>query len=78
MLPGGEVKISISLGPNLVGVPDVFRKSEADARAALEKAGLKVQVVYERGTPVFGLVSQQSQPGGTKVPRGSTVTITVY
>ncbi|KDS92749.1 hypothetical protein DHOM_09475 [Dermabacter hominis 1368] len=78
VLPGSEVKISISLGPNLVGVPDVFRKSEADARAALEKAGLKVQVVYERGTPVFGLVSQQSQPGGTKVPRGSTVTITVY
>ncbi len=77
-LPGSEVKVSISLGPNLVDVPDVFRKSEADARAALEGAGLKVDVVYERGTPVFDLVSQQSQPGGTKVPRGSTVTITVY
>ncbi|WP_238638339.1 Stk1 family PASTA domain-containing Ser/Thr kinase [Dermabacter sp. HSID17554] len=77
-LPGSEVKVSISLGPNLVDVPDVFRKSEADARAALEGAGLKVEVVYERGTPVFDLVSQQSQPGGTKVPRGSTVTITVY
>lgn len=77
-LPGSEVRLSISLGPDLVDVPDVFRKSEADARSALESAGLKVEVVYERGTPVFDLVSQQSQPGGTKVPRGSSVTITVY
>lgn len=75
---GDTVSLVISQGPEMVTVPDVFKKSEADARSALEAAGLKVSVSYDKGEPAFGLVYQQSQKGGTKVAKGSTVTISVF
>ena len=62
----------------MVKVPDVFQKPEAEAKAALEAAGLKPSVQYDRGKPVLGLVYQQSVAGGQEAERGSTVTINVF
>lgn len=75
---GDTVELVISAGPEMVAVPDVFRKPEAEARSTLEGAGFTVQVRYDRGEPVFGLVYQQSTAAGTKAAKGSTITIDVF
>lgn len=75
---GDTVNLVISQGPEMVTVPDVFKKSEADARSALDAAGLKVSVEHPKGDPAFGLVYQQSATAGDQVAKGSTVTISVF
>lgn len=75
---GDTVRIVTSLGPEMVTVPDVFRQSEADARATLEAAGFAVTVQHDRGEPVFGLVYEQSAAAGSELAKGSTITITVF
>ncbi len=76
---GDTVTLVTSLGPpEMVTVPDVFRKSEADARSALESAGFTVNVEYENDDPVFDLVYQQSAEAGSELAKGSTITITVF
>lgn len=75
---GQEVSIVVSQGPEMLTVPNVFQKPEAEAKAELEAAGFTVSVVYDRGTPIFGLVYQQSTAGGAQAPRDSTITINVF
>lgn len=75
---GDTVHLVVSLGPEMVKVPDVFRTEEAEAKAKLEAAGLKVSVVHDKGEPVFGLVYEQSAAAGKELPKGSTVTIKVF
>jgi eukaryotic-like serine/threonine-protein kinase len=73
---GDTVTLVVSKGPPLVAVPNVVGKSEDEARSALEAAGFKVSVNKPLGFVVFG-VNSQNPRGGTKAPKGSTVTITV-
>ncbi len=75
---GDTVTLVVSKGPEMVAVPDVFKKSEADAKAELEKAGLKAEVVHDKGAPVFNQVYAQDTAAGTSVPKGSTVRIRVF
>ncbi|MCU0262639.1 MAG: Stk1 family PASTA domain-containing Ser/Thr kinase [Candidatus Nanopelagicales bacterium] len=73
---GETVELVVSKGPPLVTVPNVVGRSESEARAALEDAGFAVNVNKPLGFVVFG-VNSQNPRGGTKAPKGSTVTITV-
>lgn len=73
--PGETVTLTISAGPRIIDVPDVFSQPEAEAVAALEGAGFTVEVEYAFGRPVLGLVAGQDLTG--EQPEGSTVTITV-
>lgn len=73
---GETVEVVVSKGPPLVTVPNVVGKSESSARAELEQAGFQVSVNKPLGFVVFG-VNAQNPRGGTKAPKGSTVTITV-
>jgi serine/threonine-protein kinase len=73
---GETVELVVSKGPPLVTVPNVVGKNEAEARAALEDAGFAVSENKPLGFVVFG-VNSQNPRGGTKAPKGSTVTITV-
>ncbi|MDO5661620.1 MAG: Stk1 family PASTA domain-containing Ser/Thr kinase [Brachybacterium sp.] len=75
---GDTVSMTISLGPEMVTVPDVFRQEEAAARTALEDAGFSVEVAHDKGDPVLGLVYEQSAAGGSEKPKGSTITIKVF
>lgn len=75
---GDTVHIVTSLGPEMVKVPDVFRKPEAEAKAALEDAGFAVDVVHDKGDPVFGLVYEQSAAAGSELEKGSTITLKVF
>ncbi|QDY91419.1 PASTA domain-containing protein [Arthrobacter sp. UKPF54-2] len=72
---GGAVNLTISKGPKLVEVPNVFRKPEAEAIKALKDAGFEVKVSYAFGSSVLGLVAGQDKTG--RQPEGSVVTITV-
>lgn len=73
---GDTVSLVVSKGPPLVEVPSVVRMREKQARAALEGAGLVVRVNKPAGFEFFG-VSDQTPEAGEKVPKGTTVTITV-
>ena len=77
-VPGAEaprdstVTLVVSKGPDLVTVGDYRGETVEDAVAALEQAGLQVDVVgYRPGRPV----KHQDPPGGTKVHRNDTVTL---
>ena len=69
-----KVTLTVSLGPELVQVPDVYGQSAAQARDTLERAGFKVRVLrplYDAGVVVA------VRPGGSRLAHGSTITIVV-
>ena len=72
---GKTVTIEISSGPERLEVPDVTGKSEDEARSALE-AFRVVVLEKEDGKAEPGTVLAQKPTGG-KLPRGSTVTLSV-
>ncbi len=76
MAKGSTVRIVVSKGPERVKVPAVIGQSEADARATIENAGLKMKVTYDLQTN-SGTVFEQSPSAGTMVKRGSTVEVRV-
>ena len=77
--PGATITLSVSKGPKQSTVPDVTSQDEQSARDTLQGAGFKVAVQRQDvGDPgLDGIVLSQSPTGGTKAPKGSTVTITV-
>ena len=68
------VKLEVSLGPEIVAIPDVVRDGYASAREELEDLGFEVQV---SGTPILGYVYGTDPRAGTELPVGSTVTLYV-
>jgi eukaryotic-like serine/threonine-protein kinase len=74
---GSTVNLVISKGPPLTPVPDVYKMSEADAKARLRAAGFKVDVTYPIGITPFGRVVAQSVDAGKSIPWGSTIQIQV-
>jgi eukaryotic-like serine/threonine-protein kinase len=75
---GTTVILRVSRGPEPVAVPDVVGRSEADARSALEGAGLTVETAQQESEDEEpGTVLAQDPAGGAEVRSGSTVTITV-
>jgi serine/threonine-protein kinase len=76
---GSPVTITVAVEPSQVDVPDVVGSTQNKATESLSGDGLKVVV---ENTPVDspdtdGVVQSQTPGAGTKVDRGSTVTITV-
>ncbi|MDQ4500790.1 Stk1 family PASTA domain-containing Ser/Thr kinase [Sinomonas sp. ASV322] len=75
LVKGDTVTITLSKGPRMVHVPDVFGKTEQDAIQILQAAGFAVKSNYTYGRPVFGLVAGQDKTGDQ--PEGTTITLTV-
>jgi serine/threonine-protein kinase len=73
---GAKITLTISKGSQFVFIPNVFSLTEAKARAALTDLELKV-VVKKIGVKKVKAVTNIAPKVGTKVKRGSTVTITV-
>lgn len=73
---GDTVTLTISLGPELFEVPDVFGLQRDEAVSQLEDLGFEVDVETFLGG-VFGWVREQSVPAGEMHPRGTVITITV-
>lgn len=74
---GGEVKLLVSKGPNLVIMPKVIGETVLAAKALLESAGLKVIVNTDQLQSKWGivLVKRASEPVGSKLKAGNSVTI---
>jgi len=76
LFAGDEVDLVVSLGPELVTVPDVVGLQLEEARAQLEAAGFAVEEESVLGG-FFGTVRDQSVDGGTEAEPGTTITLTV-
>lgn len=73
---GGSVALVISKGTQFAYIPNIYSIEEAKAVKALQDLGLKV-VVKKIGKKTVKKVTNITPKVGTKVKRGSTVTITV-
>lgn len=73
---GDTITLTVSQGPELVQVPNVFRMSSQQAIETLEEAGLEAQV-EEGWLNLLDTVRRQDIPAGDWVPKGTTVTIQV-
>ncbi|MEO8750776.1 MAG: Stk1 family PASTA domain-containing Ser/Thr kinase [Allobranchiibius sp.] len=73
---GDTVTLTVSKGPELITVPDVTGKPTAKAKSALEALGLTVKVRRYFGG-LFDTVRATDPSAGTKVRKGSSVTLSV-
>jgi penicillin-binding protein 1A len=77
---GSLVEIDVSNGKTPTArVPNVIGEKQKRAEADLRAAGFNVRVVYQQVSDpsLDGIVLSQNPRPGTKIPQGSTVTITV-
>ena len=75
---GSEFTLTVSTGKELVEVPNVVTVPQDDATQQLKQLGF--QVGYATGndpTKVDQTVIRQSVKAGNKVPKGSTITLTI-
>ena len=72
---GDEVALVVSLGPELVEVPNVLAQGVVAATEELEAAGFVVE--EGKADPYLGLgyVAEQDPAGGASAPFGSTITL---
>ena len=73
---GSTVTLVISKGPSGIYVPNVFSLTASQATQTLENMGLKVKI-KKIGSAKVKKVTHVLPAVGTKVPAGSTITITV-
>ncbi|MFT4286845.1 Stk1 family PASTA domain-containing Ser/Thr kinase [Nocardioides sp.] len=72
---GDTVSLMVSDGPELVTVPSVKAWGVEDATAKLKKLGFKVTTANGDFYLGLGYVSSTDPAAGTKIPKGSTVTL---
>ena len=75
VLPGDEIHLVTSLGPDLVEVPNVAGKTLPEAIATLEAAGFTVKHEVPSILVDKAVVSQMSPAAGERVDRGSQITL---
>jgi beta-lactam-binding protein with PASTA domain/serine/threonine protein kinase len=75
LFKGDTVGFVVSLGPELVEVPDVVAYGVDDATTALQDAGFDVDVEESAGYLGLGFVYSMDPGAGTELPKGSTVVI---
>jgi len=78
VIPGSDVTLTISTGPENVEVPDVVGDSETDADSAITSVGLTVSHIHKNSeTVAAGYVISQDPAAGTELSAGSVVNVTV-
>ena len=73
LFKGDTVSLLVSLGPQLVEVPNVVAAGVDDATAALQAAGFVVETQEAPGYIGLGYVFSMDPAAGTELPIGSTV-----
>jgi serine/threonine-protein kinase len=74
---GKAVVLTVSKGRQTVAVPSLVGQSEAQAGAALQRLGLRANVVRVPASDAPGTVVAQRPTAGQRVARGSVVQINV-
>lgn len=76
---GRRVAVTVSLGAQLVTVPDLIHQTLQQARLALDTARLRVGVLHEAYDDVIraGSVIRQEPPPGSRVPIDAPVTLVI-
>ncbi|HEY0607541.1 MAG TPA: Stk1 family PASTA domain-containing Ser/Thr kinase [Herpetosiphonaceae bacterium] len=75
---GSEITIIVSLGPEVVEVPNVVQRPAQDAQSALEAAGFVVQLQPQPSINVQeGFVISQNPQAGARLNRGATITLAI-
>lgn len=75
---GSTVTLTVSKGKEIVAVPDVKGKPEAEAKDTLTRAGFAVTVKREfSDTVAEGVVISQTPAAGTRAEKGSAVAVVV-
>ncbi|MCU0723162.1 MAG: PASTA domain-containing protein, partial [Planctomycetes bacterium] len=77
---GGSVNVEVGAEIPVIQaiVPAVVGSKETDARKRIEDAGLKIASVTPKAAPgKGGVVLEQDPPAGTRIPRGSGVSLVV-
>ncbi len=74
---GDGVHLVPSKGQELFAVPKVVGKQKTDAEQILTAAGFKVEFSYPLGAAVFQTVYSQSEPSGSTLPKGATITLQI-
>ncbi len=72
---GETITFTVSKGPELAEVPNVYLMTVEDARRALTRAGFKFAVVYD--SRIFNRVKFADPASGQMAPKGSVVTVHV-
>jgi serine/threonine-protein kinase len=75
LFKGDTVELLVSLGPELIEVPNVVAYGVDDATSALEAAGFSVSVQESAGYLGLGFVYSMDPGAGTEIPKGSTITL---
>jgi len=75
--PGTEIAVTVSLGPEMVMVPEVVGFPAAVKRLDLEDIGLIVSITETWSLEPAGLVVSQTPAAGTAITVGQTVTLTL-
>lgn len=75
----GRVRLLVSAGPRLVETPDLMSRSLAEARAALQRVGLRLGAVTQDSTSLAapGTVLGQSPVEGSVVDRATPISVVV-
>ncbi len=76
---GDTVTITVSLGVKQASVPNLLGKTQGQAKAALEEAGLKIGNVSEKSSDEYekGQVMEQSVSSGSSVKADTAIDITI-
>ncbi|PVU81847.1 Stk1 family PASTA domain-containing Ser/Thr kinase (plasmid) [Cellulomonas sp. WB94] len=74
---GDTVTLTISQGRELIEVPNVVNKPADDAIATLEAAGFVVKTGKPLGYAVANRIFSQSEKAGSKIPKGSEITLSI-
>jgi serine/threonine-protein kinase len=74
---GDDVSLVVSRGPELVEVPSVRGEGVEAATRELEALGFEVETRDAAGSLGLGFVWSQDPGGGDRVPKGSTITLSL-
>lgn len=75
--PPIRVKLVVSLGTETVRLPQLLGSDHRQAQADLRALGCVVETVYQSGTRPAGEVIGMEPRGGSEVPKGERVVLTV-
>jgi eukaryotic-like serine/threonine-protein kinase len=73
--PGDTINLTLSLGQELVDVPDVVGLPMNEALDTLRAAGFEVAYNFPEALLTFATCSSTDPAGGTQAVRGSTITV---